>query len=65
MREILSKVAGQRTRSSYIGGDPENSMLPCGQVVGLIEEVKTISEVIDEIIKEASELMNRLKNIVC
>jgi len=65
LEDILAKVSGQRTRSSYIGGDPDNSMLPCGQIVGLIEEVKTVSQVIDDIIKEASELMRRLNNIVC
>ena len=58
--EIMVKVAGQRTKSSYLEGDPEDSMLPCGQVVGLIDEMKTVSQVIDDIISEAVDMLKRL-----
>ena len=63
LEEILTKVAGQRTKEAYFGGDPEVSMLPSGQVVGLIDEIKTVKEVIDDIIAEAVELRDRLNGM--
>ncbi|MBU2547856.1 MAG: nitronate monooxygenase family protein [Proteobacteria bacterium] len=60
LEEILTKVAGRRTKDAYGGGDPEVSMLPCGQVVGLIEGVKTVREVIEDVIEEAVKLRQRL-----
>ncbi len=60
LEEILTKVTGQRTKAAYITGDPEYSMLPAGQVVGLIDEIKTCGEVIDDIIGEAKLLLARL-----
>jgi NADH:quinone reductase (non-electrogenic) len=64
LEEILKYVSGQRTRSAYMDGDPEDSMLPCGQVVGLINEIKTVSQVIEDIIAEAKNCMERLKKMV-
>ncbi len=64
LAEILSKVAGQQTRTAYGSGDPENSMLPCGQVVGLIDGLKTVPEVIDDIIDEALGMLEQLKIMV-
>ena len=63
LEEILTKVAGQRTKEAYFGGDPDVSMLPSGQVVGLIDEIKTVKEVIDDVIAEAVELRERLKSM--
>ena len=60
LEDILDKVAGKRTKEAYGGGDPEVSMLPCGQVVGLIDGLKTVKQVIDDIIAEAAELRGRL-----
>ncbi|MFO7965099.1 MAG: nitronate monooxygenase family protein [Desulfobacterales bacterium] len=60
LEDILAKVAGQRTKSAYVSGDPEHSMLPAGQVVGLIDELKTVAEVVEDIIEEAKDLLKRL-----
>jgi nitronate monooxygenase len=60
LEDVLDKVAGRRTKEAYGGGDPEVSMLPCGQVVGLIDGLKTVQQVIDDIITEAVELRERL-----
>jgi len=63
LEEILTKVAGQRTKTSYITGNPDESMLPAGQVVGLIDEMKTVAGVIEDIITEAGEMLKRLKGM--
>jgi len=63
LEEILMHVSGQRTKSSYMDGNPENSMLPCGQGIGLIDDIKTVVQVMEEIIEEAQACMDRLNKM--
>ncbi len=63
LEAILEKVSGEKQRSSYETGDPESSPIVCGQVVGLIDEVKSVKQVIDDVISEASDLLERLNNL--
>ena len=60
LEEILRYVSGERTKSAYMQGDPDGSMLPSGQAVGLINEIKTVSQVIEDIIEEAKACRKRL-----
>ena len=63
LEAILEKVSGGRQRESYETGDIESSPIVCGQVVGLIDRVKTVQEIIDGIISEAEELLGRLNGL--
>jgi NAD(P)H-dependent flavin oxidoreductase YrpB (nitropropane dioxygenase family) len=46
--------------TAYVDGDPETSILPTGQVVGLVNEIKTVRQVIEDVIREAVSLRERL-----
>jgi len=63
LEAILEKVSGRNQKLSYETGDAETSPIVCGQVVGLIDRIKSIKDVIDDIISEAEELLNRLNRI--
>jgi nitronate monooxygenase len=63
LEAILEKVSGGKQKLSYETGDAETSPIVCGQVVGLIDRIKSIQEVIDDIISEAEELLNRLNRM--
>ena len=63
LEDILTKVAGKRTKETYGGGDPEASMLPSGQVVGLIDGLKSVKGVIDDTISQAKSLLERLNSM--
>lgn len=58
--EIIKLVAGGKGRLAYDTGDDEISPIACGQVVGLIDNIKSVKEVIDDIINEAEHLLTRL-----
>jgi NAD(P)H-dependent flavin oxidoreductase YrpB (nitropropane dioxygenase family) len=45
------------------GGDIEAGVASCGQVVGLIDKIVTVKEVIDNIIGGAKEIVTRLSAI--
>ena len=61
--EIIQTVAGGKGKLAYDSGDPEISPISCGQVVGSIKEIKTVKEVVDGIIAEAEELLDRLNQL--
>ena len=63
MAEILAKVTGGRGKAAYETGDPEMSPIACGQVAGLIDGVKSVREVIEDIIAEAQEVLGRLQGL--
>jgi nitronate monooxygenase len=64
LEAILEKVSGGRQKLSYETGDAESSPIVCGQGVGLIDEIKSVKEVVDQIISEARELLDRLNHLL-
>jgi nitronate monooxygenase len=58
--EILSVVAGTATKRMYEGGDLDAGVIPCSQGIGLVNEIKSVAEVIDGMMQEASETLERL-----
>ena len=63
LEEVLTKVAGGRGKLAYDVGDPEISPIACGQVVGLITEIKSVRAVIEDMLVEAEALLERLNRI--
>ena len=62
--EIITAVAGGKGQVAYDTGDPDGAPIACGQVAGLIEELKPIKEVVDDIISEAQTLLTRLDGLL-
>ena len=48
---------------AYDSGDPDGAPIACGQIAGLIDEVKTVRQVIDDILTEADVLLERLNGL--
>jgi nitronate monooxygenase len=63
LEEIIMTMAGGKGKMAYELGDPEMSPIACGQVAGLIDRVKTVREVVDDIIDEAGELYERMNRM--
>jgi NADH:quinone reductase (non-electrogenic) len=63
LEEIINQVAGGTGKLAYDMGDTDISPIAGGQVVGLIDEIKPVQKIVDDIISEASELMDRLERI--
>ncbi len=58
--EILSVVAGTATKRMYEDGDLDAGVIPCSQSIGLVHEVKPVAQVIDEMMRQASEILRSL-----
>jgi len=60
LSEILSVVAGTATKRMYEGGDLDAGVIPCSQSIGIVHEIESVAQVIDEMMREASEILGRL-----
>ncbi len=64
LEEVINAVAGGKGKQAYMSGDAESSPLACGQSVGLVDKVKPVKQIFDDIIAEADALMDRLNNTI-
>jgi len=60
LEELLPLIDGRRQKQALDKGETSEAIIPCGQVVGLIDDLPTIKEIIDGIIKEAGKIRKRL-----
>jgi NAD(P)H-dependent flavin oxidoreductase YrpB (nitropropane dioxygenase family) len=56
----MAANAPMLTRASMVDGRPEVGILPTGQNVGLIDELPSVSELIERIMDEAEAALARL-----
>jgi len=61
LEELLPLIGGERARGAMAAGDIDYGILACGQVVGLLEDVPSIKEVVDSTISGAEEIYSKLK----
>ena len=62
--QIIKTVAGGKGQIAYDSGDPDGAPIACGQIAGLISGIKSVRQVIDDILSEADQLMGRLNGLV-
>ena len=60
----MAANAPMLTRASLVDGNTETGVLPTGQVVGVIEELPTVAELIQEIVHEAESTLSALVPIL-
>ncbi len=62
--EIIKTVAGGKGQIAYDSGDPDGAPIACGQIAGLIDEIKPVGRIIEDILSEADGLLNRLNGLM-
>ena len=62
--KMLQHAKG-RFRKAFQENDLEWGSTACGQVAGLINDIPTCKELIERIVKDAEELVDRIKNMIC
>jgi nitronate monooxygenase len=60
--EILNAVAGTKSKIMYEQGDLSSGIVSCGQSVGLCNDLLSVKELIDKIMKEAEEIVKTIYN---
>jgi len=59
----MAACAPMMTKASMVDGRAEVGILPTGQVVGLIEELPSVEELIERIMREAAATLARLADV--
>jgi NAD(P)H-dependent flavin oxidoreductase YrpB (nitropropane dioxygenase family) len=57
---VMAANAPMMTKAALVDGHPDIGILPTGQVVGVIDELPTVAELIGRIITEANTTLERL-----
>ena len=60
LRSAVCLQFGGSRRDLVLDGRPDLGVMASGQVVGLIDELPTVAELISRIVKEADEVLERL-----
>lgn len=58
---IMAANAPMMTKAALVDGRTDVGVLPTGQVVGTIDELPTVAELIQRVVGEATEVLNRLQ----
>ena len=59
LNELAPLLSGKRSFDNIIKGKPEQALVACGEVVGLINDVPTVEEVVEKIMKQAKSVIER------
>ncbi|MEO0981938.1 MAG: nitronate monooxygenase family protein [Pseudomonadota bacterium] len=57
--DVQHLVAGVRGRQAMADGDPDGGIWSAGQVQGLIDDIPTVKELVDRIMREAEEVIDQ------
>ncbi|MCF8105098.1 MAG: nitronate monooxygenase [Desulfohalobiaceae bacterium] len=63
LEELRPYISGEAGRSGWIQGDIERGILPAGQIMGLIHDIPSVSELIAGMVQEAVQAKNSLDSI--
>ncbi|ADD02544.1 enoyl-(acyl-carrier-protein) reductase II [Thermoanaerobacter mathranii subsp. mathranii str. A3] len=59
-KEQLEKLGEGKLRAAVVDGDVEYGSVMAGQIAGLINDIKPVKEIIEDIMKQASEVIGNL-----
>jgi enoyl-[acyl-carrier protein] reductase II len=59
-KEELDKFATGRLYLGVVGGDLQNGSLMCGQIAGLIKDIRPVKNIIEEEVSQAEDILSRL-----
>ena len=62
LEDLLTVISGKLGRSAMVNGDVDAGIIGCGQGVGLIYEVLSVKEVIDNMVNGAAALLKNMNS---
>ena len=60
LSDVLSAAAGVKLKAMIQGGEIDSGVIACSQGIGLVQEIQSVEEVIQSMVREAEELLERL-----
>jgi nitronate monooxygenase len=63
LEELMTAMSGRMSPNAYREADVDGTIIGCGQCVGLIHKIKSVGEVIEDIIQDAQSILCKLNSI--
>lgn len=63
LEQLMSVISGKIGKAAYESGDIDNGMFGIGPAIGLIHDVPSVKEIIDNMVAEADTILARLNAI--
>ena len=60
LEDLIPMITGQAGVSGWIQGKVDEGIFPCGQVVGRVNDIPTVAELMQDIVNEAKEVKGKL-----
>lgn len=64
LAELLTVMGGEAGRRALLEGDLDGGTFAIGQAIGLIHEIKSVEDVINDIVRDAQKIYRRLGGIL-
>jgi nitronate monooxygenase len=64
LEELMTVISGDLGKKALDEGNLDSAVIACGQCVGLIHEIKTVKEVIEETVRDAQTLLGKLSTFI-
>ena len=64
LEELMTVISGDLGKKALDEGNPDSAVIACGQCVGLIHEIKTVKEVIEDTVRDAQTLLEKLSILI-
>jgi NAD(P)H-dependent flavin oxidoreductase YrpB (nitropropane dioxygenase family) len=64
LQELVPFISGQVSLKGWTEGRPDEALFPCGQVVGRIDDVPSVADLMKRIVDEALEVKERLSQLI-
>jgi len=65
LNELLTVISGKKSKGCQLEGDLKGGVFAIGQAVGLIDEIKTAGQIVEDVVQEAEVIMARLARVSC
>lgn len=64
LQELMTVISGKLSKQCYKNGNVDGGIYALGPAMGLIDEIKPVEQMMDDIIAEAEAVINGLKNSI-
>ena len=61
LQELMTVISGKISKQCYKNGNVDGGLYAVGPAMGLIDEIKTVQKLMDDMVAEAEDVIGSLK----
>ncbi len=64
LKELAPLLSGKRSLEFILNGEPDKALIACGEVIGLINDIPEVAELIERIMTQAKDIIKKQSKLV-